>query len=97
MSIKIGDLSNLPSIGETSPARSVRNPDIGNGDLFTNARGLVEALKEAETSSAAYLAGGADPHSVVEAIARAELAVETVVTARNKVVEAYQELMRMPI
>ena len=43
------------------------------------------------------LTGGADPHSLVEALATSELAVETAVTLRNKVVEAYQEILRMPV
>ena len=36
-------------------------------------------------------------HSLVEALATSELAVETAVTLRNKVVEAYQEILRMPV
>ena len=44
-----------------------------------------------------YMTGSADPHSVVEALAAAELAVQTAVTVRDKVVEAYQELIRMPV
>lgn len=43
------------------------------------------------------MTGKADPHTVVEAMASAEMAVETAVTLRNRVVEAYQELLRMPI
>eukprot|EP00581_Thalassiosira_minuscula_P022352 CAMPEP_0184414698 /NCGR_PEP_ID=MMETSP0738-20130409/8212_1 /TAXON_ID=385413 /ORGANISM="Thalassiosira miniscula, Strain CCMP1093" /LENGTH=43 /DNA_ID= /DNA_START= /DNA_END= /DNA_ORIENTATION= len=39
----------------------------------------------------------ADPHTLVQALAQSELAVETAVTVRNKVVEAYQEILRMPV
>ena len=41
--------------------------------------------------------GDADPHSLVTALAQTELVVETAVTVRNKVVEAYQEILRMPV
>ena len=41
--------------------------------------------------------GEGDPHALVEALSASALAVETVVTVRDKVVEAYQELMRMPV
>jgi flagellar hook-basal body complex protein FliE len=41
--------------------------------------------------------GGADPHSLVEALAQSELAIETAVSVRDKVVEAYQEILRMPV
>ena len=42
-------------------------------------------------------AGQGDVQSVVEALTQAELALETAVTVRDKVVEAYQEILRMPI
>lgn len=58
---------------------------------------MAQAVARSESTASAYMAGRADPHSVVEALASAELAVETAVTLRNKVVEAYQELMRMPV
>lgn len=58
---------------------------------------MAKTISRSENVAAEYMAGRADPHSVVEALASAELAVETAVTLRNKVVEAYQELMRMPV
>ncbi|MEZ5897744.1 MAG: flagellar hook-basal body complex protein FliE [Parvularculaceae bacterium] len=58
---------------------------------------LTKTVAKGESASVAYMTGSADPHSVVEALAAAELAVETAVTVRNKVVEAYQELLRMPV
>ena len=64
---------------------------------FTVAKNMVSAVAKSETAAAAFMTGEADPHSVVEAIASAELAVETAVTLRDRVVEAYQELLRMPI
>ena len=41
--------------------------------------------------------GGADPHALVQALAQTELAVQTAVAVRDKVVEAYQEILRMPV
>ncbi|WP_411819868.1 flagellar hook-basal body complex protein FliE [Hyphococcus formosus] len=58
---------------------------------------LASTITKGEQASMAYMMGSADPHSVVEALAAAELAVETAVTVRDKVVEAYQELIRMPV
>ena len=43
------------------------------------------------------MVGQADPHALVQALAQTELAVETAVIVRNKVVEAYQEILRMPV
>ncbi|MEQ8178211.1 MAG: flagellar hook-basal body complex protein FliE [Amphiplicatus sp.] len=77
-------------------------PDQGGaGDGGFNPAKLVGemtgAIAKSESAASAYMVGAADPHSVVEALASAELAVETAVTLRNRVVEAYQELMRMPV
>jgi flagellar hook-basal body complex protein FliE len=56
-----------------------------------------EVFANAESAATAMSVGQADPHSVVEALATAEVALETAVTVRDKVVEAYQELLRMPV
>ncbi len=73
--------------------------DSGGGDFkpVEAAKEFANAVANSERAASAYMVGKADPHSVVEAIASAELAVETAVTVRNRVVEAYQELLRMPI
>jgi len=43
------------------------------------------------------MTGKADTQSLVQALAQTELAVETAVAVRDKVVEAYQEILRMPV
>jgi flagellar hook-basal body complex protein FliE len=42
-------------------------------------------------------AGRADIVDVVTAIAAAETTLETVITVRDQVIQAYQEILRMPI
>jgi flagellar hook-basal body complex protein FliE len=71
-----------PSVGETT-AGAIRD--------FTT------TLQESEELAKAAMTGDADPHALVQALAQTELAVETAVTVRNKVVEAYQEILRMPV
>ena len=58
---------------------------------------FAATLQRAEPTAAATLTGDADPHALVDALAQSQLAVETAVTVRNKVVEAYQEILRMPV
>ena len=58
---------------------------------------FAQVFSKAEATAQAMSVGQADPHSVVEALATAEVALETAVTVRDKVVEAYQELLRMPV
>ncbi len=57
-------------------------------------KAAIEAAEKAATDAAV---SGADPHAMVEALASAELALDTAVTVRDKLVEAYQELLRMPV
>jgi len=58
---------------------------------------FASTLQQSEEIAKAAMTGDADPHALVQALAQTELAVETAVTVRNKVVEAYQEILRMPV
>ncbi len=67
-------------------------------DLLKNvAGGAVEAGKEADRMSALALDGKAGVTEVVTAVANAELTLQTVVAVRDRVVEAYQQILSMPI
>ena len=61
------------------------------------AESAVEVGKRSEVQSAAAAAGKADLNSVVVAVTEAELTLNTVVSVRDKVLEAYREILRMPI
>jgi flagellar hook-basal body complex protein FliE len=58
---------------------------------------FAETLAQSEETARAAMTGNADPHALVQALASSQLAVETVMTVRDKVVEAYQEILRMPV
>ncbi len=55
------------------------------------------ALRTGETVSSRGLVGKADVQSVVEAVTAAEMTLKEVTAIRDRVVAAYQEIMRMPI
>ncbi|QYZ69950.1 flagellar hook-basal body complex protein FliE [Neotabrizicola shimadae] len=78
----------------TSPAQGTQTPEAG---FAKSAASFAETLAEGENVAKAALTGAADPHSLVEALASSQLAVDTVVTVRDRVVEAYQEILRMPV
>ncbi|MGH6942979.1 MAG: flagellar hook-basal body complex protein FliE [Geminicoccaceae bacterium] len=61
------------------------------------AKQSVDAVRSGESASIAGLEGKLDAQSVVEAVAAAELTVQTVTAVRDRIIEAYQELIRMPI
>ena len=61
------------------------------------AQNFADTLKSGEETALAALSGDADPQALVQALAETQLAVETAVTVRDRVVEAYQEILRMPV
>lgn len=74
----------------------------GSGSDFSSmlkdaAKVAIGATKDAEKMSAAGITGKADIREVVNAVNNAELTLETVVAVRDKVINAYNEIMRMPI
>ena len=68
------------------------------GEAFAAAtQDFMDTLRAGEETAKAGLAGRADPQAVVEALAATEMAVQTAIAVRDKVVEAYQEILRMPV
>ena len=61
------------------------------------AQNAVDANRQAEKLSVDAIAGKADLTEVVAAVAHAESTLQTVVTVRDRIISAYQEIMRMPI
>ena len=59
--------------------------------------GAVEAGHKADAASTQALAGQGSVTDVVLAVSRAELTLQTAVAVRDRVVAAYQDVMRMPI
>jgi flagellar hook-basal body complex protein FliE len=57
----------------------------------------VELGRSAEAASTAAMLGQGGVTEAVLAISRAELALQTTVAVRDRVVAAYQDVMRMPI
>ncbi len=77
-----------------SEAREGRRAE---GEFGAQVGVFAQNLQQAEKITHDAMVGGADPHSLVQALAATELAVETAVTVRDKVVEAYLEILRMPV
>lgn len=58
---------------------------------------MVATVQRGEQVSAQAMTGGADMQAVVEALTATELALRSAVAVRDKVVEAYQDVLRMPV
>ncbi len=80
-----------------SAAAPSPQPGAAEAGFARLAGSFAETLARGEQTARAAMTGGADPHALVQALASSQLAVETVATVRDKVVEAYQEILRMPV
>ena len=72
----------------------------GEGFGATLQRAMEDAVdlgRSADAASTQALLGQGSVTDVVLAVSRAELALQTATTLRDKVVAAYQDVMRMPI
>ena len=90
----------LPVTAPVMPALA-QAPGAGSGagfaDVLSHAIETVDGLgQQASASVERFLSGeGEDVHTAVLAATRAEIAFDMLLQARNKVVSAYQEIMRM--
>ncbi len=83
-------------------AKSVDTKDGPSGSEFADlVKGAIEEAKKigekSEQLSIAGIADRADIGQVITAVAEAEITIQTVVTIRDKVLEAYKDILRMPM
>ena len=90
------NISALFASNNYAKARPATEP-AAEGGLGSALRDFAKTLRNGEDTARAAMTDGADPHALVRALAETELAVETAITVRDKVVEAYQEILRMPV
>ena len=78
-----------------------QNPVGASDDFAALVKGAIkEAVRigeQGEQLSIQGINGTADLNTVVTAISEAELTLQTVVNVRDKVLEAYREIIRMPM
>ena len=76
--------------------QGVQGPDFGK--LLTDQlQGVVDQGKRSDQMSLDLVNGKANVVDVVTAISQTQLAMESMVAVRDKVISAYEEIMRMPI
>ena len=76
---------------------AIAQGDEGGSGLKAAVQSFADVMNNHEDVARSAMMGQSDPHALVAALSSSQLAVETVVTLRNKVVEAYQEIIRMPV
>ena len=72
-------------------------PALGRSALANAAEDFALQMSQVDAASTGAMTGSVETQQLVQTIAESELAMETVVAIRDKVVEAYQEILRMPV
>ncbi|MBI1208394.1 MAG: flagellar hook-basal body complex protein FliE [Azospirillum sp.] len=73
-------------------------PDASFSSMLEKAaRTAIDSVKASEQVSAQAAIGKADLTDVVAAVNNADVMLQTVTTVRDRIVSAYQEILRMPI
>lgn len=74
----------------------------GNGQNFADmlaqqVQGVVDSGKASDAMAIDMVNGKANIVDMVTALSETEIAIESMVTVRDRVISAYEEIMRMPI
>ncbi len=84
--------------GEDEPLPAPASNRSAFADMVRNAiDGAVATGKDSERLSLDAVRGGADVTQVVTAVAEAETVLNTVMAVRDRVIDAYKDVLRMPI
>lgn len=84
----------------SNPGMDARDKSIGpdfGAMLKAASEEVVGSLHESEVQTAKAAVGAANLDDVVMAVTQAEMTLTTVVSIRDKVVQAYQEILRMQV
>jgi flagellar hook-basal body complex protein FliE len=83
-------------VGKGSESGGGGGPSFGA--LLKDAIGSVlDAGKKSDTQTVAMTQGKANVMDVVTAVAETDVAVSTLVSVRDRVIQSYEDIMKMPI
>jgi flagellar hook-basal body complex protein FliE len=80
----------------SSPSGAAGAANIGSG-FSQLLEGVEKSASDANEAVSSMVNKTGDVHDAMIALQRAEMALELTVQIRNKFVQAYQDIMRMPI
>jgi flagellar hook-basal body complex protein FliE len=91
----INGIGGIPKVPSTAP----KSGSAGFGDVLQQAIQTVDSLQTASKQSIERLltGEGEELHQTVLSVQKAEMSFELAQQVRNKVVSAYQEIMRMQV
>jgi flagellar hook-basal body complex protein FliE len=95
-SVRLQMLSNLTGATRTSPLTSTQTSF--ENLVQTSLAQIADTESAVKTDTVKLATGGSDAlHSITINAAKADLAVQTMVSVRNKALDAYNEIMRITL
>ncbi|MCB9964345.1 MAG: flagellar hook-basal body complex protein FliE [Rhodospirillales bacterium] len=87
--------------GDSDDTGSASGTQSGGGDFMgmvkKAAQSSLETLKQGEVASAKAITGETTLPELIQAVSAAEMTLQTTMAVRDRMISAYQEIMRMPI
>lgn len=94
----IGAITSTPGTAPTKPTMGTEAGGSGFSDVLGSALQAVDASQtNADTVARDIALGTADPAMAMVALTEAQLVLEMATAVRNRAVEAFNEIMRMPV
>ena len=101
MALPITAVGAAPGLTPVSPSSSSPSATPKTGGFGESLVKLIESAESAEsdanTQVGAMLDKSGEVHDAMIALQRAELSLQLTVQVRNKLVQAYNDIMRMPV
>lgn len=97
MSISVNGLNNISKLNDTLGVKNTKASETSFSDVINEAITKVNDLQiESSKKTEEFITGATDDiHSVIMAGSKADLALQMTLQVRNKVMEAYKEIMNM--
>src|SRR5690349_20289625 len=91
-------VSGLPAATPDAAPSTASQAPTGVGSMFAKLVNAIESTNsDANMAVSGMLDGSTDVHDAMIALQRADMTLQLSVQIRNKLVSAYQEIMRMPV
>ena len=89
---------NTAGLAKAPGADSASADSVSFGEFLNSSiKSSLETMKAGEAVSARAVTGQADLTDVVQAVTAAEVTLQTVMAVRDRLIGAFQDIMRMPI
>jgi flagellar hook-basal body complex protein FliE len=92
----LSSASQISSAYATPAPRQAASTDFGSM-VSEAAKSAIDTVRSSEQVATAGVSGTADVQQVVQALSDAELTMQSVVAVRDKVLGAYNDIMKMTI